>query len=64
VVLTGMGSDGKEGAIRLKQRGAEVWAQDEASSTIYGMPRAIVEANIADKIYSLSDMANAFKKLI
>lgn len=63
VVLTGMGSDGKDGAIRLKQRGALVWAQDEASSTIYGMPRAIVEANIADKIYSLDEIANAFKKL-
>ena len=63
VVLTGMGSDGKEGAIRLKQRGAQVWAQDEASSTIYGMPRAIAEANIADKIYSLDEIANAFKKL-
>ena len=64
VVLTGMGSDGKEGAIRLKQRGAEVWAQDEASSTIYGMPKAIAEANVADKIYSLDEIANAFKKLI
>jgi two-component system, chemotaxis family, protein-glutamate methylesterase/glutaminase len=63
VVLTGMGSDGMEGAIRLKQRGAQVWAQDEASSTIYGMPRAIAEANIADQIYSLDEIANAFKKL-
>jgi two-component system chemotaxis response regulator CheB len=63
VILTGMGADGKEGAIKLKQKGAEIWAQDEASSTIYGMPRAIVEANIADKIYSLDDIANAFKTL-
>jgi two-component system chemotaxis response regulator CheB len=64
VVLTGMGADGRAGAILLKQRGAKVWAQDEASSTIYGMPRAIAEANIADKIYSLDDIANAFKKII
>ncbi|WP_347988488.1 chemotaxis response regulator protein-glutamate methylesterase [Methylomonas sp. AM2-LC] len=63
VILTGMGADGKEGAIKLKQKGAEIWAQDEASSTIYGMPRAIVEANIADKIYSLDEIANAFKTL-
>ncbi|MGZ5531557.1 MAG: chemotaxis protein CheB, partial [Methylomonas sp.] len=63
VVLTGMGSDGKEGGIRLKQRGAQVWAQDEASSTIYGMPGAIVDANIADKVYSLDEIANEFKKL-
>ena len=40
VVLTGMGADGKEGAIRLKSKGAEIWAQDEASSTIYGMPKS------------------------
>lgn len=63
VVLTGMGSDGKEGGIRLKRCGAQVWAQDEASSTIYGMPGAIVEANIADKVYSLDEIANEFKKL-
>jgi two-component system chemotaxis response regulator CheB len=63
VVLTGMGADGRAGAILLKQRGAKIWAQDEASSTIYGMPKAIAEANIADKIYSLDDIANAFKKL-
>lgn len=63
VVLTGMGADGKEGAIRLKGQGARIWAQDEASSTIYGMPRAIAEANVADKIYSLDEIANAFKRL-
>ncbi len=63
VILTGMGSDGKEGAVTLKQKGFPVWAQDEASCTIYGMPKAIVDANLADKIYSLDDIANKFKKL-
>ncbi len=63
VVLTGMGSDGKQGAIKLKQKGSEIWAQDEASCTVYGMPRAIVEARIADKICSLDDIANELKKL-
>lgn len=61
VVLTGMGSDGKEGAIKLKQKGGSIWAQDEASCTIYGMPKAIVEANLADRIYSLDEIANQFK---
>ena len=61
VVLTGMGSDGKEGAIKLKQKGAIIWAQDEASCTIYGMPKAIAEANLADRIYSLDEIANQFK---
>jgi len=63
VILTGMGADGKEGAIKLKQKGFSIWAQDEASCTIYGMPRAIVEANLADRIYSLDEIANEFKKI-
>lgn len=63
VVLTGMGSDGKLGAVKLKQIGAQVWAQDEHSSTIYGMPRVIIEANLADKVMSLSELAASFKLL-
>lgn len=63
VVLTGMGADGKDGAVKLRQCGAEIWAQDEASSTIYGMPKAIAEAGLADHIYSLDEIANQFKKL-
>ncbi len=56
VVLTGMGADGREGARLLKQVGSTVWAQDEASCVIYGMPMAIVKADLADAIYSLDDM--------
>lgn len=58
VVLTGMGADGREGARLLKQAGSQVWAQDEASCVIYGMPMAIVKAGLADAIYSLDDIAN------
>ena len=57
VVLTGMGADGREGARMLKQSGSQVWAQDEASCVIYGMPMAVVKAGLADAIYSLDDMA-------
>lgn len=57
VVLTGMGADGREGARMLKQAGSQVWAQDEASCVIYGMPMAVVKANLADAIYRLDDMA-------
>jgi two-component system chemotaxis response regulator CheB len=57
VVLTGMGADGTEGAKKLKQKGANVWAQDEASCTIYGMPKAIINAELADEIYGLDEMA-------
>jgi len=56
VVLTGMGADGREGARMLKRNGATVWAQDEASCVIYGMPAAIAEAGLADKIIALKDM--------
>ncbi|MFS2127679.1 protein-glutamate methylesterase/protein-glutamine glutaminase [Pseudomonas sp. Pseusp97] len=56
VVLTGMGADGREGARMLKQGGAQVWAQDEASCVIYGMPMAIAKAGLADAVYSLDDI--------
>lgn len=56
VVLTGMGADGREGARLLKQSGSQVWAQDEASCVIYGMPMAIVKAELADAVYSLDDI--------
>jgi two-component system, chemotaxis family, protein-glutamate methylesterase/glutaminase len=57
VVLTGMGADGREGARLLKQGGSQVWAQDEASCVIYGMPMAVVKAELADAVYALDDIA-------
>ena len=57
VVLTGMGSDGREGARMLKQVGSQVWAQDEASCVIYGMPMAVVKAGLADSVYSLDHIS-------
>jgi two-component system chemotaxis response regulator CheB len=56
LVLTGMGADGREGARLLKQCGSQVWAQDEASCVIYGMPMAVVKADLADAVYSLDDI--------
>lgn len=56
VVLTGMGADGREGARLLKQSGSQVWAQDEASCVIYGMPMAVVKANLADAVYGLDEI--------
>ena len=53
LILTGMGSDGCEGARKLKQGGSEIWAQDEASSVVYGMPMAVAKAGITDQIMSL-----------
>ncbi len=56
VVLTGMGADGREGARMLKQSGSQVWAQDEASCVIYGMPMAVVKANLSDAVYDLDEI--------
>jgi two-component system chemotaxis response regulator CheB len=54
--MTGMGADGREGARTLKQGGSKIWAQDEASCVVYGMPAAIVDAGLADNILPLSDI--------
>ena len=56
VVLTGMGSDGCQGVRRLKQGGATIWAQDEASCVVYGMPQAVVNAGLVDQVLPLDDI--------
>ena len=58
LVLTGMGSDGREGARLLKQLGASIWAQDEASCVVYGMPQAIAAAGLMDVEVSLNEVAS------
>ncbi len=63
VVLTGMGSDGLKGAEKLKQQGAIVWAQDQASSVVYGMPMAIAKHNLADKILSGSGIGTRLARV-
>ncbi len=57
IVLTGMGADGRDGASMLKNSGSHVWAQNEESCVIYGMPAAIVNAGLADQVLDLSDVA-------
>ncbi|MDD1783249.1 chemotaxis response regulator protein-glutamate methylesterase [Enterovibrio sp. ZSDZ35] len=47
MVLTGMGADGRDGARLLKQHGSTVWAQDEESCVVYGMPQAVAKAGIS-----------------
>lgn len=59
VVLTGMGSDGCKGAELLKQRGATIWSQDQASCVIYGMPMAVARANLTDKVLPLTEIGKA-----
>ena len=64
IVLTGMGADGREGARMLKAQGSEIWAQDEESCVVYGMPAAIVEAGLADNILTLNDFSQAIVKRV
>jgi len=62
VVLTGMGADGCDGAKMLSSRGATVWAQDEASSVVYGMPQAVKKAGITDKVMSIDVIGDSIVK--
>ncbi len=59
VVLTGMGNDGLVGARALREAGAAVIAEHESSCVVYGMPRAIIENDLADEVCSLDRMAAA-----
>jgi two-component system chemotaxis response regulator CheB len=57
VVLTGMGSDGTQGAAAVREAGGEVIVQDEESSVVWGMPGKVVAASLADHIFPLSRIA-------
>jgi len=58
-VLTGMGQDGRIGAKALRDAGAEVLAQDEATSVVWGMPGAVVTAGLVGEILPLDKIAPA-----
>jgi two-component system chemotaxis response regulator CheB len=58
-VLTGMGHDGRSGAKVMRDAGAEILAQDEATSVVWGMPGAVVGAGLADEVLPL-DRIGAF----
>lgn len=64
VILTGMGADGLEGCKTLKAKGAKIWAQDEQSSVVYGMPQAVTVANISQANYDITHMASHIKNEI
>lgn len=58
-VLTGMGQDGLQGCAQLRARGAHIIAQDEATSVVWGMPGAVVQAGLADEVLPLAEIAGA-----
>ena len=57
IVMTGMGQDGRKGCEAVKSHGGVVVAQDEASSLVWGMPRAVITANLHDAVVPLSRIA-------
>lgn len=64
VILTGMGSDGCSGLLKMKESGAETLAQDEKSSVVFGMPCEAIKLGAANKIVSLNDMPREILNLV
>lgn len=64
VILTGMGVDGTDGARAVRAKGAEVYAQDESTSIVYGMPRSVIDAGLAAAALPLEQMAPAICRWI
>ena len=58
VILTGMGSDGTQGCAMIKAGGGKVLAEHESTCVVYGMPRSVVEAGLADKVVPINKMVD------
>jgi two-component system, chemotaxis family, protein-glutamate methylesterase/glutaminase len=64
VIMTGIGTDGCDGIRVLRQMGGTVLAQDRESCVVYGMPRAVVDAGLADHLVSLDALAEVITSLV
>lgn len=64
VVMTGMGSDGREGAAWIKARGGYILTESEETCIVYGMPRSVVEAGLSDAVVPLDRMAQAIMERV
>jgi two-component system chemotaxis response regulator CheB len=64
VVMTGMGSDGREGAAWIKARGGCILTESEETCIVYGMPRSVVEAGLSDAVVPLDRMAQAIMERV
>jgi len=64
VILTGMGADGAEGLKLMRNAGAATIAQDEASCTVFGMPKAAIDIGAAEQVVTLHDIAAAIEVLV
>jgi len=59
VIMTGMGADGADGLLKMKQAGAKTIAQDEASSVVFGMPKEAIKKGAADRVVNLHSIPQA-----
>lgn len=64
VILTGMGADGLEGVKRLRRAGGRCLAEHASSCVVYGMPRSVIEAGLADKVVPLGRMAGEILRMV
>lgn len=64
VVLTGMGQDGLRGCERIREAGGRVLVQDEATSVVWGMPGAVAQAGLADRVLPLQDIPTEINRLV
>ncbi len=64
VIMTGMGKDGLEGLRKVKEKGGYVIAQDEETSVVWGMPKAVVDAGLADSILPLEKIGEAISRVV
>ena len=62
-LLTGMGKDGAAGLLALRHAGALTFAQDEASSIVFGMPREAIQMGAVDRVVALDEIAPALAAL-
>ena len=64
VLLTGMGEDGAAGLLAMREAGARTFAQDEASSAVYGMPRAASRLGAAESVLPLDELSSAVRSAL
>jgi two-component system chemotaxis response regulator CheB len=64
VILTGMGKDGSEGMVRIKENGGYTLAQDKESSIVFGMPGSVISRGVVDEVLSVEEISRTINRLV